>query len=156
MQVSCTSTTGTGCWLRSWARPPRTRSPSSCTSRCTSSSSRPLTPSTTASARPRRNQGKVRSHRTVLQKLSRILNGFNSICMHRLIQGPVHPSFGLVKCTVGLVYPSNSASWTGTPRPRCTEYDRASTSFRRYCANSACRKSPHAQVSSRVISQAML
>ena len=34
-------------------------------------------------------------------------------CMHRLIQGPVHPSFGLVKCTAGRVYPSNSASWTG-------------------------------------------
>ena len=32
---------------------------------------------------------------------------------HRLIQGPVHPSFGLVKCTAGRVYPSNSASWTG-------------------------------------------
>ena len=38
-------------------------------------------------------------------------------------------------------------------RPRCTEYDRASISFRRYCANSARRKSPHAQVSSRVIGQ---
>ena len=24
---------------------------------------------------------------------------------HRLIQGPVHPSFGLVKCTAGRVYP---------------------------------------------------
>ena len=24
----------------------------------------------------------------------------------------------------------NSASWTGIPRPRCTEYDRASTIFR--------------------------
>ena len=34
-------------------------------------------------------------------------------CCHRLIQGPVHPSFGLVKCTAGRVYPSNSASWTG-------------------------------------------
>ena len=75
---------------------------------------------------------------------------------HRLIQGPVHPSFGLVKCTVGRVYPSNSASWTGNTRPRCTAYDRASTSFRRYCANSARRKSPHAQVSSRVIGQAVL
>ena len=32
---------------------------------------------------------------------------------HRLIQGPVYPSFGLVKCTAGRVYPSNSASWTG-------------------------------------------
>ena len=38
----------------------------------------------------------------------------------------------------------------------CTEYDRASISFRRYCANSARRKSPHAQVSSRVIGQAVL
>ena len=75
---------------------------------------------------------------------------------HRLIQGPGHPSFGLVKCTVGRVYPSNSASWTGFTRPRCTEYDRASTSFRRYCANSARRKSPHVQVSSRVIGQAVL
>ena len=33
--------------------------------------------------------------------------------LHRLIQGPVHPSCGLVNCTVGRVYPSNSASWTG-------------------------------------------
>ena len=41
-------------------------------------------------------------------------------------------------------------------RPGCTEYDRASISFRRYCANSARRKSPHAQVSSRVIGQAVL
>ena len=49
---------------------------------------------------------------------------------HRLIPGPVHPSFGLVKCTVGRVYLSSSASWTGIPRPRCTEYDRASTIFR--------------------------
>ena len=77
-------------------------------------------------------------------------------CTHRLIQGPVHPSFGLVNCTVGRVYPSNSASWTGNTRPRCTEYDRASTSFRRYCANSARRKLPHAQVSSGVIGQAVL
>ena len=41
-------------------------------------------------------------------------------------------------------------------RPRCTEYDRASISFRRYCADSARRKSPHAQVSSRVIGQVVL
>ena len=75
---------------------------------------------------------------------------------HRLIQGPVHPSFGLVNCTVGRVYPSNSASWTGNTRPMCTEYDRASTSFHRYCANSARRKLPHAQVSSSVIGQAVL
>ena len=81
---------------------------------------------------------------------------------HRLIQRPVHPSFGLVKCTAGRVYPSNSASWTGNnpskviTRPRCTEYDRASISFRLYCANSARRKSAHAQVSSRVIGQAVL
>ena len=47
---------------------------------------------------------------------------------------------------------------TGTTvhRPRCTEYDRASTSFRCYCANSARGKFPHAQVSSRVIGQAVL
>ena len=66
---------------------------------------------------------------------------------HRLIQGPVHPSFGLVNCTLGRVYPSNRASWTGNTRPRCTEYDRASTSFRRYCASAARLKLPHAQVS---------
>ena len=45
------------------------------------------------------------------------LNTVHSILIlpqsHRLIQGPVHPSFGLVKCTAGRVYPSNSASWTG-------------------------------------------
>ena len=41
-----------------------------------------------------------------------------------MIQGPVHPSFGLVKCIVGLVYPSNSAFWMGIPHPSCTEYDR--------------------------------
>ena len=33
---------------------------------------------------------------------------------------------------------------------------RSLISFRRYCANSARRKSPHAQVSSRVIGQAVL
>ena len=49
---------------------------------------------------------------------------------YRLIQGPVHPSFGLVNCTVGRVYLSNNTSWTGIPHPRCTEYDRATTSFR--------------------------
>ena len=49
---------------------------------------------------------------------------------HRLIQGRVHESFGLVKCTVGRVNPSNIASWTGIPRPWWTEYKRASTSFR--------------------------
>ena len=89
-------------------------------------------------------------------------NVYMSMQQHRLIQRPVHPSFGLVKCTAGRVYPSNSASWTGNnpskviTRPRCTEYDRASISFRLYCANSARRKSAHAQVSSRVIGQAVL
>ena len=39
--------------------------------------------------------------------------GYLHTVHHRLIQGPVHPSFGLVKCTAGRVYPSNSASWTG-------------------------------------------
>ena len=34
-------------------------------------------------------------------------------CPSHEIQGPVHPSFGLVKCTAGRVYPSNSSSWTG-------------------------------------------
>ena len=32
---------------------------------------------------------------------------------HRLIQGPVHPSFELVECKFGRVYPSNNWLWTG-------------------------------------------
>ena len=86
-------------------------------------------------------------------------------CDHRLIQGPIHPSFGLVNYTVGRVFTRlTSNGFTRPtvhlglviPRPRCTEYDHASTSFRRYCASSVCRKSSHAQVSSRVIGQAVL